>query len=46
MSTIVLSLWLLGEPMGPWQVAGTLLVMLGVFAVTRPPRAASARGGG
>ena len=30
-STIVLSLLLLGEPMGPWQVAGTVLVMAGVF---------------
>lgn len=34
-STIVLSLLLLGEPMGPWQVAGTVLVMAGVFAVSR-----------
>lgn len=34
-STIVLSLWLLGEPMGPWQVAGTVLVMSGVFVVSR-----------
>lgn len=34
-STIVLSLWLLHEPMGLWQVAGTVLVMLGVFALTR-----------
>ncbi len=34
-STIVLSLLLLGEPMGPWQVAGTLLVLAGVFAVSR-----------
>ncbi len=34
-STIVLSLLLLGEPMGPWQVAGTLLVMMGVFVVSR-----------
>lgn len=34
-STIVLSLFLLGEPMGPWQVAGTLLVLAGVFAVSR-----------
>lgn len=34
-STIVLSLWLLHEPMGPWQVAGTVLVVLGVFALTR-----------
>ncbi len=35
-STIVMSLLILGEPMGPWQVAGTVLVMLGVFVVTRP----------
>lgn len=34
-STIVLSLLLLGEPMGPWQVAGTMLVMAGVFVVSR-----------
>lgn len=34
-STIVLSLLLLGEPMGPWQMAGTVLVMAGVFAVSR-----------
>jgi drug/metabolite transporter (DMT)-like permease len=37
-STIVMSLLILGEPMGPWQVAGTVLVMLGVFAVTRQAR--------
>lgn len=37
-STIVMSLLILGEPMGPWQVVGTVLVMLGVFAVTRPAR--------
>ena len=35
-STIVMSLLILGEPMGPWQVAGTILVMAGVFVVTRP----------
>lgn len=34
-STIVLSLVLLGEPMGPWQVAGTVLVMAGVFVVSQ-----------
>ena len=34
-STIVLSLLLLGEPMGPWQVAGTVLVMAGVFMVSQ-----------
>lgn len=41
-STIVLSMLVLDEPMGPWQVAGTLLVLGGVLLVTRPPRA---RGG-
>ncbi|RZA11640.1 MAG: DMT family transporter, partial [Proteobacteria bacterium] len=35
-STIVMSLLILGEPMGPWQIAGTVLVMVGVFVVTRP----------
>lgn len=34
-STIILSLFLLGEPMGPWQVAGTVLVMAGVFVVSQ-----------
>ena len=34
-STIVLSLLLLGEPMGPWQVGGTVLVMAGVFVVSQ-----------
>ncbi|WP_454831737.1 DMT family transporter [Pseudoxanthomonas wuyuanensis] len=34
-STIVLSLWLLGEPMGPWQIGGTVLVMAGVLVVSR-----------
>ena len=36
-STIVLSLLVLGEPMGPWQVAGTLLVLGGVLLVSRKP---------
>jgi drug/metabolite transporter (DMT)-like permease len=39
-STIVMSLLILGEPMGPWQVAGTAMVMLGVFVVTRPAKQA------
>jgi hypothetical protein len=30
-STIVMSLWLLDEPMGPAQIAGTVLVLIGVF---------------
>lgn len=33
-STIVLSVCLLGEPMGPWQSAGTLLVLAGVLLVS------------
>ena len=37
-STILMSLLILGEPMGPWQLMGTLLVMVGVFVVTRPVR--------
>lgn len=37
-STILLSLLLLGEPMGPWQVAGTVLVMAGVFVVSQQKR--------
>lgn len=32
-STIVLSVWLLGEPMGLWQSVGTLLVLGGVLVV-------------
>lgn len=32
-STIVLSVWLLDEPMGPWQGAGIVLVLGGVLLV-------------
>ena len=32
-STIVLSVWLLGEPMGLWQCLGTVLVLGGVLLV-------------
>lgn len=32
-SIIVLSVWLLDEPMGPWQSAGTVLVLGGVLLV-------------
>ena len=34
-STIVLSLVVLGEAMGPWQIVGTVLVLAGVFVVSR-----------
>lgn len=37
-STIVLSVLLLGEPMGVWQIVGTVLVLIGVFTVTRPAK--------
>ncbi|MBD7921553.1 DMT family transporter [Xanthomonas bonasiae] len=37
-STIVLSVLLLGEAMGPWQIVGTLLVLGGVLTVSRPAR--------
>ena len=36
-STIILSLLVLGEPMGAWQVAGTVLVLGGVLLVSRAP---------
>jgi len=34
-STIVMSLWLLGEPMGVAQIVGTVLVLVGVLLVSR-----------
>jgi drug/metabolite transporter (DMT)-like permease len=34
-STIVLSLLILHEPMGLWQIAGTALVVVGVLTVSR-----------
>jgi drug/metabolite transporter (DMT)-like permease len=40
LSTIMLGVWLLGEPFTPWLVAGTVLVLTGIFVFTRT-RAAS-----
>ncbi|HEX7891879.1 MAG TPA: DMT family transporter [Ramlibacter sp.] len=37
-STILLGVWLLGEPFTPWVAAGTLLVLAGIFVFTRGPR--------
>lgn len=37
-STILLGVWLLGEPFTPWVAAGTLLVLAGIFVFTRAPR--------
>lgn len=35
MSTILMGVWLLGEPMNAWIVAGTILVLSGVYLVSR-----------
>ena len=39
LSTILMGVWLLGEPLTLWVVAGTALVMLGIFVFTRSRRA-------
>lgn len=36
MSTVIMGVWILGEPFNGWIVAGTVLVLGGVFWVTRP----------
>ena len=38
MSTLLMSVVLLDEPFNGWILAGTALVLGGVFWVTRPPR--------
>jgi drug/metabolite transporter (DMT)-like permease len=38
-STILLSVWLLGEPFTAWVAAGTVLVIAGIFVFTRGARA-------
>lgn len=35
MSTILMGVFILGEPLTPWVIAGTVLVLGGVFLVTR-----------
>jgi drug/metabolite transporter (DMT)-like permease len=35
MATIVMGVWILDEPLNAWIGAGTLLVLGGVFMVTR-----------
>jgi drug/metabolite transporter (DMT)-like permease len=35
LSTIMLGVWLLGEPFTPWLVAGTILVLSGIYVFTR-----------
>ncbi len=36
MSTLMMGVWILGEPFNMWIIAGTVLVLGGVFWVTRP----------
>ena len=36
--TILLGIWLLGEPFTAWLAAGTLLVLAGIYVFTRQPR--------
>ena len=38
MSTILMSVLILGEPFTAWVAAGTVLVIAGIFMFTRPPR--------
>ncbi|KQW46475.1 MULTISPECIES: DMT family transporter [unclassified Roseateles] len=38
MSTLIMGVLILGEPMNAWIAAGTLLVLGGVFLVSRPSR--------
>jgi drug/metabolite transporter (DMT)-like permease len=40
LSTILLGVWLLGEPFTAWLVAGTVLVLAGIYVFTRSPRLA------
>lgn len=39
MSTILMGVWLLGEPFTAWVAVGTVLVIAGIFVFTRPARA-------
>jgi len=38
LSTILMGIWILGEPFTLWLAAGTALVMLGIFVFTRSAR--------
>jgi drug/metabolite transporter (DMT)-like permease len=42
LSTILMGIWILGEPFTLWLAAGTALVMLGIFVFTRSARRANA----
>jgi drug/metabolite transporter (DMT)-like permease len=38
MSTILMGVWLLGEPFSGWIVAGTALVLAGILVFSRAAR--------
>lgn len=38
LSTIVMGIWLLGEPFTPWLAAGTALVVAGIWLFSRAGR--------
>lgn len=38
MSTITMGVFLLGEPFTQWVVAGTVLVLIGIYVCSRPPK--------
>ena len=42
MSTILMGVWLLGEPFTAWVVAGTVLVLAGIYVFSRAPRSTAA----
>ena len=39
MSTLLMSAWVLGEPLTYWVLGGTVLVLAGVFVCSRSPAA-------
>ena len=41
LSTILMGVWLLGEPFTGWIIAGTVLVLAGIYVFSRAPRASA-----
>ena len=41
LSTILMGVWLLGEPFTAWIFAGTVLVLAGIFVFSRAARTAT-----
>ena len=44
LSTILMGIWILGEPFTVWVAAGTALVVTGIFVFTRTARKPAASG--